>query len=485
MIRHPDRRIPRGPTLAAHPSFTPSPSLAASLVLASLALAACAPANPYAAPKFPFLAGYASADHGAPVLLRNDVWWTRARDPLLDRLVAEALRGNISLEIAAARVDAASAAFAGTPGAVSLNASLGVTGSGLFNGAPTGAGAANLGLGWLLDPYGARRAEADAARAGIEVAEAEVAAARLLVLYNLGNAYMDLRYRQTLLTLRNQEMRGRKQTLAMTRTLFEVENATRLDIARSEARVAELEAQIPSLRASIMAQQNEIAVLVGVQPGSLGVLGIDLDTNSPQPKPDMAADVGIPADLIRNRPDIHIAERRYYIALAGLTAAEAALYPRLSLSGSITLNAAEGGRSGAGYSFGPTLQLPSFPGTTARAGVTGARARVAAAHAEWKSTVLGALVEVENAQLDYRATTGSVKSAARAARLYREALGLTRTIFTQGDATLGDLIAAEQAVAQADQAQAEMVYRRGLSFVALNVRLGAGHGVELAPVVGR
>ena len=312
-----------------------------------------------------------------------------------------------------------------------------------------------------------------------------MAAARLLVLYNLGNAYMDLRYRQTLLTLRNQEMRGRKQTLAMTRTLFEVENATRLDIARSEARVAELEAQIPSLRASIMAQQNEIAVLVGVQPGSLGVLGIDLDTNNPQPKPDMAADVGIPADLIRNRPDIHIAERRYYIALAGLTAAEAALYPRLSLSGSITLNAAEGGRSGAGYSFGPTLQLPSFPGTTARAGVTGARARVAAAHAEWKSTVLGALVEVENAQLDYRATTGSVKSAARAARLYREALGLTRTIFTQGDATLGDLIAAEQAVAQADQAQAEMVYRRGLSFVALNVRLGAGHGVELAPVVGR
>ncbi len=452
---------------------------------AGMAVSSCAPANPYAAPKFPFLSGYASADRGAPVLLRNDVWWTRARDPVLDRLVAEALRGNISLEIAAARVDAANAGFAGTAGAFSLSSSLGVTGSGPIGSSPSGSGAASVGLGWLLDPYGARRAEANAASAGVEVAEAEVAAARLLVLYNLGNAYMDLRYRQTLLGLRNQEMRGRKQTLAMTRTLFEVENATRLDIARSEARVAELEAQIPSLRASIMAQQNEIAVLMGVQPGTLGVLGIDLDTITGQPKPDMAADVGIPADLIRNRPDIHIAERRYYIALAGLTAAEAALYPRLSLSGSISLNAAEGGRRGASYSFGPTLQLPSFPGTAARAGVTGARARIAAAHAEWKATVLGALAEVENAQLDYRATTGSVRSAAKAARLYREALGLTRTIFTQGDATLGDLISAEQAVAQADQAQAEVLYRRGLSFVALNVRLGAGHGVEMAPVVGR
>ena len=459
--------------------------LAVRFLFAAAALSACAPANPYAAPKFPFLAGYASADHGAPVLLRNDVWWTRARDPVLDRLVAEALRGNISLEVAAARVDAARAVFAGSSGAISLSSSLQVSGSGPFDGSPTGAGAANLGLGWLLDPYGARRAEANANAAGIEVAEAEVAAARLLVLNNLANAYMDLRYRQTLLGLRNQEMRGRKQTLAMTRTLFELENATRLDIARSEARVAELEAQVPGLRASIQAQQNEIAVLVGVQPGTLGILGINLDTLTGQPKPDMAVDVGIPADLIRNRPDIHIAERRYYIALAGLTAAEAALYPRLSLSGSITLNAAEGGRSGAGYSFGPTLQLPSFPGTAARAGVAGARARIAAAHAEWKATVLGALVEVENAQLDYRATTGSVRAAAKAARLYREALGLTRTIFTKGDATLGDLIAAETAVAGAEQAQAEVLYRRGLSFVALNVRLGAGHGVDLAPVAQR
>ena len=452
---------------------------------ATMGLAACARPNPYDAPKFPFFPGYASADRGAPVLLRNDVWWTRARDPVLDRLVAEALRGNLTLESAATRVDAARASAAATPGAVSGSGSLQITGSGPFENAPSGAGAATLGLGWLLDPYGARRAEANAARAGIEVAEAEVAAARLLVLFNLGNAYVDLRYRQTLLGLRNQEMRGRKQTLAMTRTLFEVENATRLDIARSEARVADLEAQIPSLRASIMGQQNEIAVLVGVQPGTLGVLGINLDSASAQPKPDMAADMGIPADLIRNRPDIHVAERRYYIALAGVTAAEAALYPRLSLSGTITLNAAEGARSGAGYSFGPTLQLPSFPGTAARAGVTGARARVAGAHAEWKAVVLGALAEVENAQADYSATTGSVQSAAKAARLYREALGLTRTIFTQGDATLGDLIAAEQAVAQADQAQAEVMYRRGLSFVALNVRLGAGHGVELGPVMGR
>lgn len=446
-----------------------------SAALAAVLLVGCTSSDPYAPPKFPFLKGYRGADHGAPVLLQNDTWWARLGDPVLDRLIAQALQGSISLEIARARVAQAQAAAAATPGLGSLSPTLGVTGSGAIGADPTGSGTANLGLSWLFDPFGAHRAETRAALAGVDVAQAELASARLLLLYNLGNAYVDLRYRQTLLALRQQEMRGRKQTLAMTRTLLDAKDATRLDIARSEARVAELQAQMPGLTAAAAAKANEIAVLVGVVPGTLG---ISLEQRLGQPRPRLAPDVGIPADLLRNRPDITIAERRYYIALAGLTQAEAALYPRLSLTGAITLNGAEAGRSSSDYYFGPALQLPAFPGKVARAGVAQARAQIAAAHAEWKASVLGAVLEVENAQLDYRAASASQASADKAARLYREALELTRKIFAEGDATLGDLIDAEQAVAQAEQAQAETLYQRGLSFVALNVRLGAGHGVS-------
>ena len=448
---------------------------AVQVALAAALLVGCTTSDPYAPPKFPFLTGYRGADHGAPVLLQNDVWWARLGDPVLDRLVAQALQGNISLQIARARVSEAQAAAAATPGLGNLSPTLGVTASGAVGADPSGSGAANLGLGWLFDPFGAHRAETRAALAGVDVAQAELASARLLLLYNLSNAYVDLRYRQTVLALRQQEMRGRKQTLAMTRTLLDAKDATRLDIARSEARVAELQAQMPGLTAAAAAKANEIAVLLGVAPGTLG---ISLEQRLGQPRPKLAPDVGIPADLLRNRPDIAIAVRRYYIALAGLTQAEAALYPRLSLTGAITLNGAEGGRSGTEYYFGPALQLPVLPGKAARAGVAQARARIAAAHAEWKSTVLGAVLEVENAQLDYRAASASLASADKAARLYREALDLTRKVFAEGDATLGDLIDAEQAVAQAEQAQAETLYQRGLSFVALNVRLGAGHGVS-------
>ncbi len=443
------------------------------IAAAAAMLAGCLPDQPYTSPSFPFQTRYHGAK-GAPVLLDNQAWWQGFGDPVLNQLIATALQGNLSLAIATARIAQAEAAAKATPGLFSLTGSGQILAAGVGQSAPSGQGSATLNLGWLLDPYGRNRAETRSAAAGIEVAEAELAAARLLVLNNLGSAYVDLRYRQTLLALAEREMRGRRETLAMTRTLLAAKDATKLDITRTQARVAELEAQLPGLRAAVRAQQNQISVLVGVAPGSLG---ISLDQQRGQPRPRLSPDVGIPADLLRNRPDIRIAERRYYIALAGLTKSQAALYPQLSLAGAITLNGAEGGQSASSYYFGPALQLPSL---TARAGVSGARAQIAAAHAEWKSSVLSALLEVENALLDYQAASQALNASDKAAALYRESLGLTRTVFAQGDATLGDLIDAEQAVAAAERAQAETLYQRGLSYVALNIRLGAGHGVTVA-----
>jgi len=196
-----------------------------------------------------------------------------------------------------------------------------------------------------------------------------------------------------------------------------------------------------------------------------------------QPRPDLGPDVGIPADLLRNRPDIRIAEREYYVALAELGQARAAVYPRLSLTGAITLTGQRSGGVGREFALGPSLQFPTFPGAAARAGVDAGTARVEQAHARWESTVLAAILEVENALLDYRASSGARQSADKAATLYREALGLSREVFERGDATLGDLIDAERELAAADQARAETLYRQGLSFIALNVRLGAGHAV--------
>ena len=456
----------------------------AGMALATgLALAACQPAGPYETPRFGFSGGYKATSRAVPVLLANSAWWERLGDPMLNRLVAEALRGSPSISAAQARITQARAAFAATPGAFSLTSGLGLNLAGSTNSDGTSVGGtAELGFSWLLDPYGARRAERAAAGARITVAEAETDAARLALIRAMATAYVELRHSQRRLALHEQEMRNRRQTLALTRTLFAAEAATRLDIVRSEGRMAEIEAELPLRRAAIKARQNEIAVLAGVAPGGLGQFGLNLDVQSDQPRPALSPDVGIPADLLRNRPDIRIAERRYYIAIADLGQARAALYPRLSLVGTLTAAGRRGGNSGSEYFFGPALQLPVLPVAQARAQVDGARAQVAEAHAIWKSTVLSALLEVENALIDYSATSASAQASDKAVRLYREALDLTRKVFEQGDATLGDLIDAEQALAGAEQTRADMRLRWGQSFVDLNTRLGAGHAA-LAPEI--
>lgn len=442
------------------------------MALALVALTGCSKPEPYASPTFPFAAHYRGAHEGNPVVLSNDDWWLRMKDPVLNRVVTLALSGNPSLEMARARVDGARAASNATTELISLTPLVAAS-------APDRVETAQAGLGWLLDPYGAHRAQKAAARAGVQVAQAEFDAARLLLLYNIGNAYTDLRYRQTLLALQDDEMRSRRQTLEMTQKLVDVKDATRLDITRSQARVADLEAQRPALLAAIAGKENEIAVLAGAAPGALPAdLARSLHQPGPQPRPSMSPDVGIPADLMRNRPDIQVAERQYYIALAGVTEAQAALYPKLSLTGTLTLQSAAGVKSSSNYVFGPQVQLPALPGKAARAGVDQARAAVASAHANWKSTVLTALLEVENAMLDYRAAVATQKSSDTAARLYGESLDLTRKVFAQGDATLSDLIDAERALAQARQTQAQTLDERTRSFIALNVRLGAGNSAQ-------
>lgn len=97
----------------------------------------------------------------------------------------------------------------------------------------------------------------------------------------------------------------------------------------------------------------------------------------------------------------------------------------------------------------------------------------------WKSTVLNAILEVENALVDYRAINLSMTAAERAVRLNRETLSLTRDVVRKGDATLNDLIDAEQALAATEQSLAETLRRLGANFVALNIRLGAGHKAGL------
>lgn len=443
-------------------------------VLTALSILAGCSDEPYKVPVFSFLSSYKTARDASPVLLSNEEWWRTFDDPVLDTLIETGLTDNLDLEIAKERVTEARAIQRTVPQAALLSPRAEARREGGENRSSRSGGEASLGFEWIVDIYGGRRAQIDAAGARIEVADAEVDAARLLLLLNIANAYVDLRYQQASLRLRRSELASRRKTLELVERLQEGNAATRVDVVKARALVSETRAEIPEVKAAIEAAKNEIAVLLGKIPGTLGT---DLDTARRQPRVSLSPDVGIPADLLRNRPDIRVAERTYYAAFRDVAAARADLYPQLSLSGTITATSLSG-VGNTEYFFGPALSFPPLPNTARSARVEQRESLVRQTHTQWKQTVLEAIRDVESSLAEYSAAVSARRNAAETVRLYEEVVTLTREIVTRDGATIRDLIEAEQNVADANTTLADTLRRVGRSYVALNVNLGAGHAVH-------
>lgn len=445
----------------------------AFVVLAGLsALAGCSD-DPYKPPVFSFLSSYKASADSAPVLLSNTDWWKTFDDPTLNALVEIGLADNLNLELAKERVIEAQAIQRSVPQSAFLSPRAGVRRERTDSGRNQTRAEAGLGFDWILDIYGGRRAQIDAAGGRIEVADAEVDAAQLLLLLNIANAYIDLGYQQTALQLRHSELRSRRQTLDLIERLQQGNAATQVDVVKARALVSETRADIPEIKAAIDTAKNELAVLLGKVPGTLQ---IDLDGSARQPRVLLSPEVGIPADLLRNRPDIRVAERSYYAAFRDVAGARADLYPQLSLSGTITRTSLSGSR-GTEYFFGPSLQFPILPNSARRATVEQRQSLVRQGHTQWKLTVLEAIRDVESSLVDYSASLSAQRAAEETVRLYKEVVTLTRQIVTGDGATIRDLIEAEQNVATANTTLAATLNRVGRSFVALNVNLGSGHAV--------
>ncbi len=452
-----------------------------SFVTVLATVSGCSKDMAYNTPVFPFLNSYKSRESGAPVLLDNAAWWEGLHDPVLNTLVTRALQQNLNLDLAKERVVESRAIVKAVPSAATLNPTVGIKLNGTDRGSGDTRAEGTLGFEWLLDPYGARRAQVEAAKARVEVADAEQDAAQLLVLLNLSNAYVDLVYFQRLLQIRQQEIQSRTQTLELTRSLMDQGSGTRLDVVRAEARLSEAKAAIPATRSGIQSQKYQIAVLLGQAPGTLDV---NLVARSQVPRPTLSPQVGIPADLLRNRPDIRIAERLYYASLAEVTQARADLYPRLSLGGPITL-ASTGGATSGSYFFGPSLQLPSLPTTPTKASIAARESRARQAHTSWKSAVLDSIFEVESSLADYSGAKSSVGTSQETVRLYAEAVELTREMVLREGATIQELLDAEESVTDAELMLADNQRQLARSFISLNVALGSGnsHGQSPAAVI--
>ena len=458
----------------------PHPSLT-GVVLAGLAVAGCAVGPNYHAPAAIPDTGGAFVSAAAPATTAEAPpadWWRLYQDPVLDRLVRQALVENTDLKVAAANLAYAQAlvseARAGQFPTTTLSA-----------GAPYGkavAGAkaqttleAGFVAAYQVDLFGRIRRGIEAAKANAQAYQAAENAVRVTVAAQTAGAYANVCAYAEAAQVARQSLQTTQQTydiLLRQRSLGAVSD---LDVAREATLLDQARAAVPGLEGQRRAALFELAVLTGEPPAKIPA---DAAGCAKPPQLAQAIPVGDGASLLRRRPDVSEAERQLAAASARIGVAAADFYPTISLGGSIDTAAARGSGLGRGasttYSLGPLISW-SFPNIlVARAHVKETSAQASAALAGFDGAVLTALKETEQALTTYQAELQRHAALASAQGHAAEAYGLAQSQYRLGAISFIDLLTAQATLINASQTLAASDQTLAADQVAVFQALGGG-----------
>lgn len=458
----------------------------AATPLVMLLLSGCVVGPDHAAPAITLPAKYAEGASSTNGDVTTAAWWTAFNDSRLNGYVQQGLSQNLDVLQALERINQAEANVvqAGAGGLPSLDFGAQAQRSGArdIGGslAPTSTASqtrvsAGPSASWFLDLFGLYRRSKEAALANLDAAYAGVDVARLSLLQAVVSAYIDVRYYQERIAVARQNLSSRRETLDLTRLQLEAGAASRLDVVQSEGLVNSTLAEIPALETAFRGAAHRVATLLGLPASSLLA---ELQKGARQPVARFSAKAGVPADLIRNRPDIRAAERQLAAAVAQIGVAEAQLYPAITLGGSITpsYTRVAGSESGLlSWAFGPSISLPIFDGGALKANVSAAESTARESYLAWKQTVLNAVEEVENALAAVARDARTVNALRDTVRSYDEALELATASYRDGASSLLDVLDAQRQVSSARANLAQAVQQMARDFVSLNVAIGGGY----------
>lgn len=415
-------------------------------------------------------------------------WWDGLNDPLLSRLVDEALAGSPTIREAKAKVCAARARLGGSKaqllpsgGAAAQEISARLPGGVLAgqDGSDTNLNLYSAGFdaSWELDLFGGKRRAVEEARAEAQAQLADLADAQVQLAAEVGQAYVNLRDAQTRLALAHEAVELQRQILDVTRERKARGAAADGDVERVQTGLEQAEAEIAPLSGQIDQFRDQLAVLTGREPGALDA---ELAAAAPAPTPPSATPVGDPAGLLRRRPDIRAAERNLAARDAVIGEHVADYFPKVSLMGEIGFSGADIGHGfGAGQFSalgGPSLSWSIFNFPRIRAEVKGAKADRDAAAARYEAVVLTALQDAEGSLSRYGAQRQSLVSLGRAEVSATRAADIIRGRYQAGTANLIDTLDAQCQQIQARQALAEGQAALTDDYIAMQKSLGLGWG---------
>ncbi len=409
-------------------------------------------------------------------------WWRQFRDPVLDQLVAKGLASNTDLRIALARIDESKARRGMTRSALlpSLNGSADArvrwnrdARTDLETSSDSYAGA--LDAGWEIDWSGKLRKALRAADADLAVAAENHRAAQVAVAAEIADAYVSLRVAEAQLGVIRRNVGASAETAEMTRWREQAGEGTALATQQAESSLRQARASIPGVEEGAAQARHRIELLAGTTPGSLNGL-LAGGRSIPNPPAKLAA--GIPADALRNRPDVRAAEQALLAAAARTQAAEREQLPSLSLGGTIGVEALSAGRifspELAAASAAGQLTAPIFNGGRLREAIRLQSAQERQALVAWEAAVLGALSEVEDALVAVRKSDQRLALLSEAVQSAREAESLARLNFQAGEIDVLDVLVAQRTLLSLEESQAIAEGNRASAHIQLYKALGGG-----------
>ncbi|MDD1643395.1 MAG: efflux transporter outer membrane subunit [Methylococcaceae bacterium] len=349
-------------------------------------------------------------------------WWKVFKDPILDRLITEARQQNLSLQVAGTRILEARAQLgivtsAEYPQLQQVNGDLNQQQISAFapntregmdrSYASTGIG---FDMGWELDVWGKFRRGVQSSVANLEASVAGYDDALVSLTAEVARTYVLVRLSEARIQVARDNVKIQERTLEIAKALFSGGLINELDYLQAESLLSNTLAAIPPLEADLRQAKNGLSVLLGRPPGAIDSY---LTESKPIPVAPAQVAIGVPAELLRRRPDIRLAERQLATQSALIGVAKADLYPHFSLLGSINLRASDAaltyasmGGSTLGqlfnaksfqYFVGPSVSWDIFNYGRIRNQVRVEDARFQSLVGAYRNTVLNAAKEAEDA----------------------------------------------------------------------------------------
>ncbi|HEY4310963.1 MAG TPA: efflux transporter outer membrane subunit [Pirellulales bacterium] len=423
-------------------------------------------------------------------------WWTVFQDPVLDELVADAYRQNLTLREAGFRI-------------LQNRAMLGIAVGGFFPQQQYAFGdhtrnaistqVANRGfvldqyypqwdggftLNWELDFWGRFRRAITAANDRLDASVEDFDAALVTMLGDIAQAYVQMRIYEQQIALTRANVQLQRETLAIATARYKGGLVTELDVDQAQSILSETEAQIPQLEISLRQTNNRLCVLLGIpaedlvrrmEPRSIPIVG-----------PEVA--VGIPADLVRRRPDVRRAERNAAAQAENIGIAESDFYPAISLNGTFSYSAEEfqnlfNARALYG-AWGPTFQWNLLNYGRILNNVRAQDAVFQGLVAHYQQTVLTASQEIENGIVVFLKSQVQTRYMAESVTAAKKAAVVAIAQYQGGLTDFNRVSLVEQNLVQQQNLYAQALGSIALGLVQTFRALGGGWEIRLDPSAG-